>query len=348
MKRNSWLYPAFTFLTFFVLPGVPPAGAQTIPPGILVMTTSSVENTVWTGAFGSGLFGPGSDEITDARIFLQGVPLAPAAGPAALGAGDTIIKITLPVTFTSYPQTKGTRTRTLALSLRSVAPLTVTYGGTNPELWDMRVCLSNTPLVVPDGSMLLTNDCETAGTFSAVLTAVPKVILTRRRDGQTRVVDTGGSGGTPFVFTARGEWMLRSAAPDTFVEVSAGATIDANCDGTFETTLPASSEIVLGVGRVSCNALDPDQGFPQIQRINYELRQNLVLEPATRDDRSFPLYESSATPDLFEPKAALGLGVFAALGIGMVVIVPRRKGQEIPEPEPSAKAQSGSKERPTG
>ena len=128
--------------------------------------------------------------------------------------------------------------------------------------------------------------------------------------------------------------MLRSAAPPSFVEVPAGATIDANCDGTFETTLRASSEIILGIARVNCNALEPNQGFAQIQRINYELHQNLVLEPATRDDRSFPFNESalpkSRPPGSVDPHAATGLGVLAALGLAAVVVPPRRKpGKEV-------------------
>ena len=318
-------------LVLLVLPGAPPLGAQTIQPGILVMKTSSLENTVWTGAFGSGVFDTGSDEISDAKIFLQGVPLAPTAGPASLEEGDTIIKLNYPVTFNSYPQTKGVLTKTVAISLRSAEPITVTHnGGQNPELWDLRICLADSPHPDFQGSILLTNECNTAGTFSAVLEVEPKVLAIRRRDGYTKRIE----GVAPFAFTARGTWTLRSAAPDAFAVVAAGATIDANCDGTFETTLPASSEIILGVARVNCNALNPQQGFPQIQRIDYKLKQNLVLEPATRDDRSFPFNESalpkSRPPGSVDPHAATGLGVLAALGLAAVVVPPHRKpGKEV-------------------
>ena len=130
----------------------------------------------------AGFFGPGSDQFTSS-VPLVGVPLQPLVDDI-----DTIIHRNDDV------WTPGTTTLTMtALNLRSINPITVTYGGSNPESWTVRVNLSD--FKSSTGSMSI----NSGGTFDSSLKVWPKFTFTRVSDNTQRVLDTGsGSGLTAF------------------------------------------------------------------------------------------------------------------------------------------------------
>ena len=127
-------------------------------------------------------FGPGSEQYTSS-VPLVGVPLQPLVDDI-----DTIIHRNDDV------WTPGTTTLTMtALNLRSINPITVTYGGSNPESWTVRVNLSD--FKSSTGSMSI----NSGGTFDSSLKVWPKFTFTRVSDNTQRVLDTGsGSGLTAF------------------------------------------------------------------------------------------------------------------------------------------------------
>jgi len=93
--------------------------------------------------------------------------------------------------------------------------------------------------------------------------------------------------------------------------------------GTFDILLPETSDAILGLQRVNCNTLFPNQGFQEIQPIY--LNEHYALEPATRDERIL-FQQGSASPGPgTHRRAALQLGFFALLAAAAVAIRPRRR-----------------------
>jgi hypothetical protein len=64
----------------------------------------------------------------------------------------------------------------VSLSLKSVAPLMVTYGPTAPEFFDVSVELA--PLPQTPGSMTLTRETQNGGTFDSVLPVLSSISFT--------------------------------------------------------------------------------------------------------------------------------------------------------------------------
>ena len=125
----------------------------------------------------AGFFGPGSDKYTGV-VPLVGTPLGPGSDT------DTIISRDQNV------DGSGTTTLTMqALSLDSINAISVTYGGANPEKWDVHVSLST--LKASTGSMTI----NAGGTFDSSLKVWPKFTFTRQSDHLQKVLDTGSGGG---------------------------------------------------------------------------------------------------------------------------------------------------------
>lgn len=301
-----------------------------IEPGIFVMTTSTLEPTRLSFNLGPGFFGTGSDEVVLTELNLKGSPLDTEGGSRDLGQGDTVI-LTSDVDFLEdRPDPKTTNAQVLAISLESSQPLTVTYNGANPELWTLRICMTEAPPPSEmDSRIQFVNEClSTGGTFVAGLKFRPRLIFTRERDGQQQFLDAGTVSPPAYLsFNGHGHWMTRDSAPSGFVSVQDGAVrIDADCNSTlqtpsFETTLPETSNVILGLARVNCNTALPNQGFPAIEPV--AVGPHYVLEPATQDDRA--LLKDSELPRTHSDRlAALGLSGLAFLGLAAVVIRPRR------------------------
>lgn len=326
-RRASWLF-ACLVLTFSLAP--PALATDDLTPGLVTLTSSIAEPMTWNGSILADGFEKGgrvSDAILDTRLVFLPYPLRTISGnPSVYWPADTLVELLQGVDFASTsPETKTVRTRVRAVSLIGARPLTVTYGGGSPELWDYRLCASAVPGTNTDGFLELTNDCDNAGTFVHAMITRAKVVFTRQRDGRTVEFDQGGAGADPLILIAHGYWMKRDAATGDYVSAPAGGKVDADCNGTTDNdvTLPATSNVLLGVGRVDCNTLEPNRGFEAIRPTFYGISASHVLEPATQDDRNIILLMKQSTLPLDKnPLAATGLGALAVLGIGSILVRP--------------------------
>jgi hypothetical protein len=152
----------------------------------------------------------------------------------------------------------------VALSLVSSQPITVTYsGGTNPELWDVRVCLSSTQ-PQPVGVMEITHDCEEGGTWGSDLQVIPQFIFTRQSDNAVRVLDAGigfsfGSSYSKWTHTDPGFGLIK---------VPAGTTVDHDCDPlTPEIAVAPGSNFCPGIWPIPCDCTTPTT---YLKRMTYE------------------------------------------------------------------------------
>lgn len=153
--------------------------------GTLVLTAGFDMSQTTSGAvqFGAGdvqaipadFFGPGSDPFIGA-VSLIGLPQEPGCD-----ATDTIIERASDTTFTTTPQTQPVDIEIVSLSLQSVSPITVTYGGVNPETWIVTVTFvdpgTNT------GQLQVTQSSPTGGTFSGTLDVQPLFSFVKEDDG---------------------------------------------------------------------------------------------------------------------------------------------------------------------
>lgn len=133
-------------------------------------------------------FGPGSDPFIGTVVY-QGVPIEPGitgdADTVVERAGDPVLPIdplgamgTIPI-------------QIVALELRSVSPITVTFnGGMDPEQWDVDITLSDVPS--PPGQLTATKTDPNGGSFDATLPVQPRFIFTKVGDpDQVQAIDTG-------------------------------------------------------------------------------------------------------------------------------------------------------------
>jgi hypothetical protein len=135
------------------------------------------------GPLPADFFDPGSDPFTG-TITYSGDPISPGTGTA-----DTIVQRLDPANLpTPYPSADTVPIEIIALSLVSSNPITVTYlGGGNPELWDVRLGLSN--FQQSTGQMTITKTSGTGGTFTSTFTVQPQFIFTRQSDQSQRVLE---------------------------------------------------------------------------------------------------------------------------------------------------------------
>jgi len=128
----------------------------------------------------AGFFGTGSQQYSG-LVPLVGVPVNPGVSDT-----DTIIHRNQDVL------TPGSTTISMtALNLKSINSITVSYNDNHTEAWNVQVNLSD--VKASGGSMSFNSD---GSAFDSSLSVYPKFTFTRVSDGATKVLDTGGSGGT--------------------------------------------------------------------------------------------------------------------------------------------------------
>ncbi len=129
----------------------------------------------------AGFFDPGSDPFTG-LVHLRGNP--PGSNPACpvddLSQVDTIVRRLNNATLPVIPSSATVPIQIVALNLVSVNPITVTYGGVNPQTWNVAVTLSQSA-PQPIGSMTITHSSSPGGTCIS--------------DNAVRVLDLGDVGG---------------------------------------------------------------------------------------------------------------------------------------------------------
>ena len=153
--------------------------------------------TTGSPAIPSDFFGPGSDPFVGS-VCLKGQSLNNPEFPLA----DTLIsRSTDPFDLCAAPSpTQATvDIEVVALSLVSVAPITVTYGGHNPQQWNAVVDLSTVP--APLGSLTVTKSHCNGGTYTSVLPVRPRFTFSRVGGPEIAVLDTGVEGRDPVVLT---------------------------------------------------------------------------------------------------------------------------------------------------
>lgn len=223
---SIWTNNARANETLVGLPGC------SIYPGIDLFSTPSGGTTFQDyggNPIPANFFDPGSDPF-DGAVVLGGDPL-----PLPLDPADTIVERMAPAFLPGPGDTDVIPIEIVALSLRSVSPITVTYnGGQNPELWDVQVCLSSAA-PQPQGTMTVRNGpcgCSEGGTFISDLPVLPKLTFTRTLPSPAvRVLDFGAVLAPPIQFqTLHGHW-LPSDPGFSVVTAPAGLSVDHDCDG---------------------------------------------------------------------------------------------------------------------
>ena len=189
-----------------------------------------------------------SDPVT-AAMPLVGVPLTTAPS-GVLGPTDTIVVRQGPADLPLPGSSAVVPIEIVALSLQSANPITVTYdGGAASTQWSVRACLSSSPQT--PGSMTITRgQCVgEGGTFTSSLPVLPRLVFTRISPPPAPpcsgviTLDYGTASLPPIVFTtANGSWFPDSPPGMGLVAAPVpGVQVDRNCDGSVETSLPATS-----------------------------------------------------------------------------------------------------------
>ncbi len=235
------------------------------PPAGVTFQQFLPANRIPTGFFDVGDGGEtcaplgSTSDAFDGRIVFRGQPVT--TNPSGvLGATDTIIRRNAPVSLPNPGDSASTPIEIVALSLASMQPITVTYDwGQLPELWDVAVCLSDSPQ--PQGAMVIRRGlCSgEGGTYTATLPVLPKLVFSRRPpyDPCTKTLDFGALGRPPIVFnTSEGHWTPDAPAALALVEEhSGGVGVDANCNGTIDPLiLPATNAFHPGVRVPRCQS----------------------------------------------------------------------------------------------
>jgi hypothetical protein len=138
-------------------------------------------------------FGPGSDPF-EGQVAFKGDPLGSfPACPGNIGRTDMIAQRPVAAVLPGPGSSDVIPIEIVALSLVSVSPITVTYyGGTSPELWDVRMGLST--FVPSAGTMTVRQTSSLGGTFDSAIPVVAKFVFTRQSDGLSRIMDWGPLG----------------------------------------------------------------------------------------------------------------------------------------------------------
>ena len=159
-------------------------------------------------------FGPGSDPFNGSAQ-LEGDPFDSFGGFNGLVPTDAIVQRLQDAGPAGFPDTIDIEI--VALSLKSVSPITVTFnGGQNPELWDLDVDVPEGDPNQASGSMTVRHEGANGGTFDAVLPVKPIFTFTKvdpPNQGLQLVLDTHLEGLPPIQFQATGENWCHDANP---------------------------------------------------------------------------------------------------------------------------------------
>jgi|CXWL01.1.fsa_nt_gi hypothetical protein len=217
----------------------------------------------------AGFFGAGSNAYGGTVGFVgQNIPTAPAN---ALNPADTLVTRLDGMSFPALG-VRNTRIQIKALSLRSMAPITVTYGGGATEQWNVVLTLS-TVLAQPIGNMAVTLGCVNGGgTFASALPVVPRFVFTHTLTGVTLVLDCGTAGNGvcgPVTINANGCWSrpapLGPAGAACLPPIPAGVQVDGNIDTIFDYVTIGRRDFLAGVqgcGPAGCNYCTSTEAHP--------------------------------------------------------------------------------------
>ncbi|MHC4695701.1 MAG: hypothetical protein ACYTFA_03045, partial [Planctomycetota bacterium] len=152
-------------------------------------------------------FGQGSDPYVG-QVDLEGDPI----DLAATGDSSTVLQRPGdPVAVDDPPGTMGSvEIELVALSLKSSAPITVTYnGGQNPEDWNLHVGLSTTPVVTGEvtGELTAEKMTDNGGTYDIMINVRPLLTFERVSDGLTVELDTTVEGVGPYELHGNGHFV---------------------------------------------------------------------------------------------------------------------------------------------
>jgi hypothetical protein len=235
--------------------------AFSIDPGVDLFTTpkSGVTDLDFSATpIPANFFGPGSDPFSGV-VISGGSPLF--TDPAgAIAPTDTIVE-RLDQALLGGPGTQDVvPIQIVALHLESLQPITVTYGGINPQDWDVQSCLSSVA-PQPSGSMAIrmgSCDPREGGTYQAQLPVIPRLVFTEvGNPANQRVLDFGAVAIPPIHYqTLNGRWLPQDPSSMFSIIVSPlGLTVDHDCDpGTVDAgPLQASSNFVPGLRADHCD-----------------------------------------------------------------------------------------------
>jgi hypothetical protein len=153
-------------------------------------------------------FGPGSDPFSG-HVPLFGEPLGPTSWGDFEDADSLTGRETDPFDRCEPPsvELRTVEIEVLALNLRSIEPIVVTYnGGQFPEPWDVQMSIS--PNGENFGFLTVTKTHANGGTFNADFLFHPRYVFTRVSDSFQVVLDVGLAGGVPVDFVATdGHWV---------------------------------------------------------------------------------------------------------------------------------------------
>ncbi len=192
-------------------------------------------------------FDPGSDAFTD-RINVMGAPFTQFAGPP-LGQIDTIMvrpNDTVALSCGAPPETVTLRIG--ALHLVNEDPIVVRYGGLNPEVWDLEICLSET-FPQPDGTITITQDCADGGSMATFFSVRSKLVFRRQSDGLVRTLEREDGN-----FAGGGDWVHDPQPVFLPFVINSTVRVDGNCNGIDDDPdLPASSNFYPGLAADGCD-----------------------------------------------------------------------------------------------
>ena len=180
-------------VTHTVCPPRPPDPHKS-EPGLSVSSTNFGNDLI--PPISADFFGPGSDPFTG-DIAMEGVALDPADPETS----TLIARQADPIQPSEPIGTERTiEVEIVALSLKSIAPITVTFnGGQSPEEWDVKVALSDVP--VAPGSLTATKTHDNGGTYNMSLLVSTKLTFTKTDGTEVQVLDTALEGIDPIGLT---------------------------------------------------------------------------------------------------------------------------------------------------
>ncbi len=202
-----------------------------IAPGIDVFSTPSGGKTAED--FGPtpippGFFGPGSDPFTGIVVY-EGAPL----GGMIPFPIDTIVQRRAAASLPGPGSSATVPIEIVALSLMSTTPITVTYGGGNPEQWTVQACLSSSVTQPQGGMTIQAGACPgEGGTFIASLPVCPRLVF-RRIGGPPaqQQFDPCAAGMGPVVLqTMNGHWLDAAFPPLGLIQLPPGVAVNHDCN----------------------------------------------------------------------------------------------------------------------
>ena len=157
-------------------------------------------------------FDPGSDPWTG-HIDLQGVPV----NLFTQGDAATLFqRWGVPISPDAPVGSNGTvDLEIIELDLVSIAPITVTHSGVDPQDWNVAVGLSEVQSTVEVGTLTATKTHENGGTFHTWLEVQPRLTFTKvDNPEEKRVLDAGLEERPPLVFTSTNTPWVHEVNPE--------------------------------------------------------------------------------------------------------------------------------------